>query len=369
MYVRISSYILHCAATCHVGMAAASASSGGFLSVPPLLRHRLKVRKVQRALTALQKRTYQSEPRHSATAPSFSSYRTDTGLTNHIHSFYTPRSSSLPRVASVSFPSSRRRYLSSCSVLLAAVSAEGDIPGSTLASATKAEGASSTAPCTATSTELSSSIDAGNGVGGGILETSAQAKWAVDAAADAVAVADTLTELPAQGDLVSLGLCANTPVGWLQSMIEFVHVQADLPWWAAIVVSTFILRAVIFPVVMKIQKNGVIMNNINPEIQKLMKKQREYRQAGNKMLSDQYSYKIWSVYQKHNCNPLKMAVMPLIQLPVFLSFFIAIRKMAAVPVESMKTGGMLWFQDLTVADPYYILPVLACGCFVASIEV
>ena len=195
------------------------------------------------------------------------------------------------------------------------------------------------------------------------FESSAPAKWASDAAVD------VLTELPPQGDLASLGLCANTPVGLLQYMIESIHIQASLPWWGAIVASTFILRIVIFPVVMKIQKNGVLMNNINPEIHKLMKRQREYKQMGNKALADQYSHKIWSVYQKHNCNPLKMAVMPLIQLPLFLSFFIAIRRMAAVPVESMKTGGVFWFTDLTVPDPYYVLPVLACGSFVASIEV
>ena len=193
-------------------------------------------------------------------------------------------------------------------------------------------------------------------------DPSAYTRWAADAA-------DFLSELPAQGDLASLGLGANTPVGWLQLMMEYLHVHAHLPWWGAIVASTVLLRAVIFPVVMKVQKNGVVMNNINPELQKLMQKQKEYRQTGNKALADQYSFKIWNVYQKNNCNPLKMAILPLIQLPLFISFFMAIRRMAAVPVESMKTGGILWFPDLTTPDPYYVLPVLACASFVASIEV
>ena len=59
--------------------------------------------------------------------------------------------------------------------------------------------------------------------------------------------------------------------------------------------------------------------------------------------------------------------------------FFALRQMAAVPVASMKTGGttnfynflkvtkyicqysvsgILWFQDLTLADPYFLLPVI-----------
>ena len=32
--------------------------------------------------------------------------------------------------------------------------------------------------------------------------------------------------------------------------------------------------------------------------------------------------------------------------------------MANCPVDSMKTGGLSWFSDLTVPDPYYILPLL-----------
>lgn len=239
----------------------------------------------------------------------------------------------------VTASAARGRHVSTCSILYANTVQEG-----------KVDGANPVGAWLDGSTQLSD------------FESSSHAKWASDAAI-------TLNELPEQGDLASLGLCANTPVGWLQSMLEYLHIHAHLPWWGTIVASTLALRVVIFPVMMKIQKNGVIMNNISPEVQKLIKKQRQYRQMGNKALYSQYSQKVWQVYKNNNCNPLKMAVMPLVQLPLFLSFFIAIRKMAAVPVESMKTGGILWFEDLTVPDPYYILPVLACGSFVASIEV
>jgi membrane protein insertase Oxa1/YidC/SpoIIIJ len=49
--------------------------------------------------------------------------------------------------------------------------------------------------------------------------------------------------------------------------------------------------------------------------------------------------------------------MPLVQAPIFISFFFGIRKMAELPVGSMKAGGALWFTDLTIPDPLYILPV------------
>ena len=60
---------------------------------------------------------------------------------------------------------------------------------------------------------------------------------------------------------------------------------------------------------------------------------------------------------------------PLVQLPMFVSFFFGIRGMAYLPVESFKTGGYLWFQDLTLYDPYFVLPFICSFSMLASIEV
>lgn len=43
--------------------------------------------------------------------------------------------------------------------------------------------------------------------------------------------------------------------------------------------------------------------------------------------------------------------------------------MTNLPVESMKTGGMAWWSDLTVSDPYFALPVMTCAMLYAIIEV
>lgn len=58
-----------------------------------------------------------------------------------------------------------------------------------------------------------------------------------------------------------------------------------------------------------------------------------------------------------------------VQAPVFISFFIALRKMAYLPVPSFQTGGLLWFPDLTAADPFYILPLAVTGTMFFILEV
>lgn len=43
--------------------------------------------------------------------------------------------------------------------------------------------------------------------------------------------------------------------------------------------------------------------------------------------------------------------------------------MAYLPVPSLQTGGMLWFTDLTAADPFYILPIAVTGTMFFILEV
>lgn len=39
-----------------------------------------------------------------------------------------------------------------------------------------------------------------------------------------------------------------------------------------------------------------------------------------------------------------------------MPLFFALREMVT-KVESLKEGGLWWFTDLTIADPYYLLPL------------
>lgn len=43
--------------------------------------------------------------------------------------------------------------------------------------------------------------------------------------------------------------------------------------------------------------------------------------------------------------------------------------MANLPVESMRDGGLWWFSDLTVPDPFYLLPLITSGTLWLTLEV
>ena len=55
-----------------------------------------------------------------------------------------------------------------------------------------------------------------------------------DAAPTAVEVLQAAT---ADSTLAELGLAAHTPVGLIQNLLEYMHLDLGLPWWGAIVVG------------------------------------------------------------------------------------------------------------------------------------
>ena len=61
------------------------------------------------------------------------------------------------------------------------------------------------------------------------------------------------------------------------------------------------------------------------------------------------------------CLPL------LVQMPIFITLYYTIRQFEKL--ESFRTGGLLWFQDLTLPDHLYILPIVYVLTMMASQEI
>uniref|UniRef100_A0A0E0M9V4 Membrane insertase YidC/Oxa/ALB C-terminal domain-containing protein n=1 Tax=Oryza punctata TaxID=4537 RepID=A0A0E0M9V4_ORYPU len=77
--------------------------------------------------------------------------------------------------------------------------------------------------------------------------------------------------------------------------------------------------------------------------------------------------KMTALFKKHGVSPFTPLKGLLIQGPIFMSFFFAIRNMID-NVPSMKGGGPLWFTDLTTPDTLYIFPVLTALIFWVTVE-
>lgn len=173
----------------------------------------------------------------------------------------------------------------------------------------------------------------------------------------------------AEPSFVSLGLGGWSPIGLVQHCLEFLHVDCGFPWWGAIVTGTIVVRILLFPLVITAQRNAAKMNNHLPQLQVLQLKMTEARQMGNAIEAARYAQELSVFMKEKEINPFKNMLVPLAQAPLFISFFIGLRRMANVPVESMMTGGLFWFTDLTVPDQYYLLPIITSCTMLLTIEI
>jgi len=156
----------------------------------------------------------------------------------------------------------------------------------------------------------------------------------------------------------TLGLASWWPSGRMQYLMENLHIGLDLEWWQTIAVTTLVMRCVLFPVVVMAQRNMANMANNTPGMAAIQEKMTDARRRGDLMESAQLGQELQSYMSKKGINPLKNSVPIFLQVPVFMSMFFALRGMANCPVDSLTGGGLFWFLNMTICDPYYILPLL-----------
>ncbi|MCA3761602.1 MAG: membrane protein insertase YidC [Cutibacterium sp.] len=156
----------------------------------------------------------------------------------------------------------------------------------------------------------------------------------------------------------------------LGAVLSFFHYELGLEWWLSIVLLTVVVRALLFPLTLKQMKSMRAMQELRPEIQRI---QRQYRD--NPQLRNQEMMKL---YQERKVNPLGGCLPLLVQMPIFIGIFYVIREFGGYsyggrvvePSEpTFETGGILWFQDLSQMDPYYILPILSALTMLAGTEI
>ena len=166
-----------------------------------------------------------------------------------------------------------------------------------------------------------------------------------------------------------------TPLGYYPSdlalrYVDFLSTTFDLPFCAGIIGGTFLLRAAMFPLSIITMKHTARMQKAKPELEVLQERiKTDPSVKTDRRKMDAYQRQMGALLAKHQVKPYLIFMFPLAQLPVFMSMFFGLRRAAeSFPVET-ATGGMLWFPDLSVADPTYALPLLTSGLFLVMIEV
>jgi len=152
-------------------------------------------------------------------------------------------------------------------------------------------------------------------------------------------------------------------------LLNWVNETSGLPSYAfTIGATTLAFRIVLFPIFLKGQKNASRMAHMQPEL-KVLKDNLD--KMGDKIDQEsqlKYARHTKALFRKYDCNPLMSIAAPLASAPVFMSMFFGLKNAPDYFPDLLATGGIAWFPDLTVADPYCVLPVLSAVTFLGMIE-
>ncbi|MBF0214365.1 MAG: membrane protein insertase YidC [Magnetococcales bacterium] len=114
----------------------------------------------------------------------------------------------------------------------------------------------------------------------------------------------------------------------------------------AIVLLTVIIKLLFFPLATKSYRSMNAMKKLAPKMEELKK-----LYAHDKALLQQETMRM---YQDNKVNPLGGCLPIVVQIPVFFALY----KVLFLSIEMRHAPWILWIHDLSVMDPYYVLPLL-----------
>ncbi|SEA97370.1 MAG: membrane protein insertase YidC [Candidatus Thiothrix putei] len=132
------------------------------------------------------------------------------------------------------------------------------------------------------------------------------------------------------------------PIFWLMQMIHGVVGN----WgWTIIFLTILIKLAFFYPSAMS-YKSMAKMKAVSPKLKEINERYANDPQGKQKAMMD--------IYRKEKINPLGGCLPILIQIPVFMGLYWVLLE----SVELRQAPWLLWYKDLSIMDPYFVLPLI-----------
>ncbi len=140
------------------------------------------------------------------------------------------------------------------------------------------------------------------------------------------------------------------PLFWLLS-----HIHAIVGNWGwAIVLLTILVKAVFFKLTEAQYKSMARMRKLQPRIEQLKERYGDDRQRMSQAMME--------LYKTEKANPLSGCLPMLVQIPVFIALYWVLLE----SVELRQAPFILWITNLSVRDPYFVLPLLNASFMIAT---
>ena len=141
-----------------------------------------------------------------------------------------------------------------------------------------------------------------------------------------------------------------TPLFWVLRLIHnFIG-----NWGWAIVLVTILVKLAFYPLSAAQYKSMAKMKKLQPRLQTLKERYADDKTKFNQAMME--------LYKKEKVNPMGGCLPIVIQIPVFIALYWVLLE----SVELRQAPWALWINDLSVKDPYFVLPILMGGSMLAQ---
>ncbi|KAF2721069.1 hypothetical protein K431DRAFT_312773 [Polychaeton citri CBS 116435] len=151
------------------------------------------------------------------------------------------------------------------------------------------------------------------------------------------------------------------PTSAMQYLLEHLHIYTGLPWWATIVLFAVSVRTIMLPMYIKSADAQARASALASVTQPLMRKMKECRASGDGEGMQLAMQQMMQVRKAGGFRTFDQMAPLIVQGVVGFCMFRLLNACAKLPVPTFQEGGFLWLQDLTIQDPYLLMPVIMAG--------
>lgn len=162
------------------------------------------------------------------------------------------------------------------------------------------------------------------------------------------------------------------PIQKQQDLMNAVVGGTGLSWGSVFVLWGILIRALTLIPNLYVNRNGLRMARIQTQLSLLndrlnkAKGDRKMSSPEKKIIQESIKRQKKQLFKQHKCSQARTAAQ-IIMLPVMGSAFMAIRNLVYYD-STLETANFLWIKDLTMPDPYFLLPALCLILFYINFE-
>jgi YidC/Oxa1 family membrane protein insertase len=158
--------------------------------------------------------------------------------------------------------------------------------------------------------------------------------------------------------ITSVDVTGVSDLGWFSFLAK--PLLASLKWinqyvhnyGYAIIILTFLISLLLFPLRLKQMLSMKKMQVVQPKMKAIQEKYRRYNKTDPKRA--EMNREVMALYKEHGVNPLGGCLPMLPQMPLLWAFY----SLLSSSIELRQAPFFGWIQDLSIKDPYYVLPIV-----------